>query len=117
MIGQRFIEVVARIPPHRQIVPGLLHQLALGANTFEKHHQLELEEDDGIDGRTTAAGVAIGGEIADKRKIKDAMKVPIEVILRHIGFDRDEDGTVEVPRLRWPENRTPPVMLQTPLLP
>jgi len=74
----------------------------------EKHHQLEFEEDLGVDGGATGAGIAIGDEIADEGEIEDAMEVPVEVISRHRGLHRDEGETVEIAGFRWAEHCSPP---------
>ena len=34
---------------------------------------------------------AIGGEIADIRKIEEAVKMPVAMILGHGGFEREKD--------------------------
>src|SRR5215472_11362367 len=108
MVGQRLVEVVPRIPAHRQIVGDLLHELPLGADPGEEHDELQSKEDLGIDGGTTAGGVAIGGEATHKREIEDALEVAVEVAPRHCSLKRDEDGTVEVAGLGWTEHGTPP---------
>src|SRR6476620_2486406 len=108
MVGQWFIEVVASVPAHRQVVPGLLQQLALRADAGEEHDQVQPEEDFGINGRATAAGVALRREIANEGEVEEAMEVPIEMILRHGGFHGDQDGTVEIAGLGRTEHGTPP---------
>ena len=108
MIGQRLVEVVPHIPTNGEVVPGLLHQLAFRANPFKEHGELEAEKDLGIDGGASAAGIAVGDEIAHEGEIKDVVKMPVEMILGHCGFERDEDGTVEIPRFRRTEYDAPP---------
>ena len=58
VVGQRLIEGVAQIPAMGQVEAGGLDQLALGADPLEEHDQLQLEEDDRVDGGPTAVGVA-----------------------------------------------------------
>jgi hypothetical protein len=69
---------------------------------------LETEEDFGIDGRATAAGVAVGGKIAHESEIEDAVEVTIEMILRHRRLEGDEDGTIEVTVLGRAEHGASP---------
>jgi hypothetical protein len=41
------------VPAVREVQIGDLDELALGADAFEEHDQLELEEDDRVNGRAT----------------------------------------------------------------
>ncbi len=93
MIGQWLVEVIA----------DLLHQLTFRANPGEEHQQLQSEEDLGIDGRPTTAGIAIGGDVPDKEQVEDIVEVAVEVILGHRGLDDDQDGTAEIAGLRRAE--------------
>src|SRR3954468_13950186 len=108
MVGQRLIEVVAKIPAMGKIETGNLDELTFRAQPFEEHHQVTFEEDDRIDRRPTTAGVTIGDEVTDKREIEDAFKVPIEMISGDSGFQGNEDGTMKIAYLRWTEHRSPP---------
>ena len=47
--GSVLVQRVAEVPAVRQVEAGGLDQLALGADALEEHHQLQLEEDDGVD--------------------------------------------------------------------
>ena len=50
VVGQRLVQGVAEVPAMGQVQAGQLDQLALRADPLEEHDQLELEEDDRIDG-------------------------------------------------------------------
>jgi hypothetical protein len=108
VVGQRLIEVVAGVPTNGEVVPCLLHQLAFRADPFEEHRQLEAEEDFGIDGGSSAGGVAVGSEVAHEREVEDAVEVAIEMILRHVRFEGNKDGTIEISRFRRAEHGAPP---------
>jgi hypothetical protein len=65
------------------------------------------EIDLGIDGGASVAGITIGGEIAHEGETEGAREVPVEMILGHIGLEREEDGTVEITALGWSEHSIP----------
>jgi len=81
VIGQWFVKVIAEIPPHRETEPGDLDQLAFGADALKEHHEMQLEEDDGIDRRTAPAGVAIRDEITDEKEVEGTLEVAVEMIV------------------------------------
>ena len=108
MVRQRFVEVVARGPAHRQVVADLLHELPLGAETGEEDQQLSAEEDFGIDRGASAAGVAVSGKIADEGVGEHPVEMAIETIVRDHGVERDEDRAVEITGLGRTEHGTPP---------
>src|SRR6266581_1334263 len=66
MIGKRLTQIVPHKPAHAQSICCMPHQLALGAYPFKKHHQLQLEEDHRINGRTPTASIALVHELAHK---------------------------------------------------
>ena len=43
-----------------------LHQLALGANALEEQHELQLEEDHGVDGRTPICCITVLDPVTNK---------------------------------------------------
>ena len=51
VVGQRLVQGVAEVPAVREVEAGRLDQLPLGADALEEHDELELEEDDRVDGR------------------------------------------------------------------
>jgi hypothetical protein len=81
MIGQGLVQIVAKIPAHTQPICRMAHQLPSGSNAFEKHHQLQFEEDQRINRRSAATCIALLYELAHKREIECSLEVAIEVIL------------------------------------
>jgi hypothetical protein len=61
MVGQWLPEVIAEIPAQTEPIGDQPHQLALGAEAREEHHQLQLEEDARVD----AGPAPLGGGIPD----------------------------------------------------
>jgi len=57
MIGQGLVQIVANIPTNAEPIRRMPHQLPFRTDALEKHHELELKEDDGIDGWTTTAPI------------------------------------------------------------
>ena len=50
VVGQVLVQRIAQILAVRQVQTRRRDELALGSNAFEEHHQLQLEEDDRVDG-------------------------------------------------------------------
>jgi len=61
VIRQRLVEGVPEVPAMGEIEGGGLNGLALGADPFEEHDELELEEHERVDRGTAALGVTISG--------------------------------------------------------
>src|SRR5271167_1707605 len=55
MVGKWLVQVIAKVPPHAEPISRMAHQLPFGTNALEEHDQLQLEKDDWINQRTTAA--------------------------------------------------------------
>ena len=51
------------------------------AQVSKEHDELQFEEDDGINRRTTTTCVGFLDKLAHKREIKRSLEMPIEVIL------------------------------------
>jgi hypothetical protein len=64
----------------------MTHQEPLRADALEKHDELQLEEDDGIDRRAATACIGLVHKLADKRKIKCSLQTAIEVVCRNQVF-------------------------------
>ena len=64
----------------RQVEAGRRDELALGADPFEEHDQLELEEHDRVDRRTASVGVEFTPPRPDKAQVELGLEVPVEVI-------------------------------------
>src|SRR3989442_10107618 len=70
------------------------HELSFRANALEKHDELELKEDDGVNGGTPTTSIGLLHKLAHKRQVTCSLQVAIEVILWHQLFQRhiDERG-------------------------
>ena len=49
---------------HAEAISGLAHQLTFRADAFKEHDQLQLEEDDRINGRPPCAGVRLLDQVS-----------------------------------------------------
>jgi len=58
----------------------MAHQVAFGTNAFKKHHELEFEEDDRINGRTTLTCIGLLHELTHEREVEGAFQMAIEVV-------------------------------------
>jgi hypothetical protein len=58
-------------------------QLSLGANVLKEHDQLELEEDNRINRRTTEGRVTVAYQITDKAQVQRALDVAVEMVSRN----------------------------------
>src|SRR5687768_10382856 len=54
VVRQLLVQVIPQVPPDAQPIGSYPDQLPLGADPFEEHHELELEEDPRIDRRSPA---------------------------------------------------------------
>src|SRR6266700_2497337 len=81
MIRQRLIQIISHVPPHAQPIGHLTQEQAFRADVFEKHHQLELEKDQRINGWSPSRRVILANEIVDEREIQRLLQVPIKMIL------------------------------------
>jgi hypothetical protein len=78
-----------------QVEAGHLDELPFGAGPFEEHHQLELEEVDGIDARSTPLGVALASPFSGEAEVKRGLQVAVEVVRRSEILRREGDRLVE----------------------
>src|SRR5713226_4895077 len=99
MIGKRLIQVIAQEPAHAEPIGRMTHQEPLRADALEKHDELQLEEDDGIDGRAATACIGLLHKLADKRKIKCPLQATVEVVLRNQLFQGNIDEWSKAPLL------------------
>ena len=83
MVGKQLIQVVPNVPVHPQPIRCMSHEQAFGTAILKEHHQLQLEEDDGINGGTTTPGIPLLHKFAHKRQIQRSFQVSIEMILRY----------------------------------
>jgi hypothetical protein len=107
-IGQRLVQAVAEIPPDTEAIRGQGEELALRAKALEEHHEVELEEDHGIDRRPASVGIAALDPIPDETQIEAGIEVAVEVIAGHEGVERNSDGWTKLSGLsRTKHRRTP----------
>jgi hypothetical protein len=83
MVRQGLAQIVPQIPPHTEPIRCMPYQLAFRAYSFKEHDELQFEEHDGINGGTTTVCIGRLYELADKREIKCALQVTIEMIVWH----------------------------------
>jgi hypothetical protein len=83
MVWQRFVQFVAQIPPDAEPVSDRAHEETFRTHTFEKHHELQFEEDDWINGWSASQGVGILHQRVDEGEIKHTVEIAIEVIRRN----------------------------------
>src|SRR6266567_326838 len=86
MVGKRLAEVIAKVPHHAQSIRRMAHQEPLRAYPFKKHHQLQFEEHDRVDGGATATSIGLLHEFPHNREVKCPLKVTVEMILRYQFF-------------------------------
>src|SRR4051794_18913235 len=53
------------------------------ADACEEHHQLELEEDDRVNARTTPLGITLPRPLADETQVELGLQVAVEVVRRY----------------------------------
>ena len=68
VVGQRLGQVVAEVPAQAEAVGDHPQQLALGAQPLEEQHELQLEEDDRVDGGPADVGVGPAHQVADEAR-------------------------------------------------
>jgi hypothetical protein len=79
----------------------------LEADALEEHDELELEKEDRVDGRPAAALIAAARELAHGAEVQLGSQLPIEVIARHQGLERDHDRALATTRLQGTKHRPP----------
>ena len=92
MVGQRLEEVVAQVPPQREAVGDDTHELALRTEVLEEHHQLELEEDDRVDGWPATFCVEWPHELPDEGEVEPSFQAAVEVVLWNQVLKREVVG-------------------------
>ena len=105
VVGQRLVEGVAEVPAVGQVEAGGLDELALGADALEEHHQLQLEEDDRVDGGPAPLGVELPRPVADEAQVELGFQVAVEVVDRDEVLQRDGDRLVEAAGFGRAEHR------------
>ena len=83
VVRQLLVEGVAQIPTVGEIEAGRLDQFALGADPFKEHHQLELDEDDRVNGRPTALSIELPCPLPDETEVERRLQVAVEIVSRN----------------------------------
>src|SRR5207247_1606882 len=78
MIWQGFVQIVSDVPSDAEPIRCMPHELPFGAYSLEEHHELQFEEDNGINRGTTTACIGLLHKPPDKRKIKRSFEMAIE---------------------------------------
>jgi hypothetical protein len=86
------VEVVAQVPAHREAVGDHPHELPLASEVLEEHEELELEEDDRVNGRPATFRVERLHQLPHEREIQPRLKTAVEVVLGYELFERDVVG-------------------------
>ena len=73
MVGLLSIAITRPVEPNR----------SASSQAFKDHHQLQLEEDHGIDRWSATARIVRLHELADEREVEGAVQVPVEVAGGH----------------------------------
>src|SRR5215472_9072736 len=83
MVGKRRVQIVPYIPPHAQAICCMAHQQTFGANALEIHHELQLKENDRINGGTPSTRIGLLHQLAHEREVKHALQVTVAMIGRY----------------------------------
>ena len=102
--GSVLVEGVAQVPAVGQVEAGRLDELALGADALEEHHQLQLEEDDRVDGGSATLGVELSCPLADEAQVELALPGGGRSCQGDEVLQRDSDRLVEAAGLGWTEH-------------
>ena len=89
----------------RQVERGGGDELAFGADAFEEHDQLQLEEDHWVDAGPTALGIQILRPRADEAEIELRFQVPVEVVCGDEILERDGDRLIKAAGFGGTEHR------------
>ncbi len=81
VIGEQLIQIIPHIPAHTQSIRHLAQEQALGANVFEKHHQLQFKKHHRIDRRSSGESIRLAHQIIDKREVQHLLQVPVKMVL------------------------------------
>ena len=65
-----------------EIQAGRRDELALGADPLEEHHQLQLEEDHGVDARPAPLGIELPRPVPDEVQIELRFQMAVKMIGR-----------------------------------
>jgi hypothetical protein len=82
VVRQGFVEGLAQIPPVSEVQAGGLDELAFGADPLEKHDELQLEEDDRVNARSSSVGIQLPYPLPDEAQVQLCFQVAVEVVGR-----------------------------------
>src|SRR5215213_2976600 len=91
---------MAEVPTVGEMKAGGFDQLPLGPDAFEEHDELQLEENDGVNGGPSPLRVEILGPVPDEAEVELGLQMTVEVVLGNNGLERDGDRLVESAGLR-----------------
>ncbi len=75
------MQVVAEVPAQAEAIGGP-HELTFRPNALEKHDELELEKDDGVNGGSSQWRIAVLDQITNKGEVECTFRLAVEVILQ-----------------------------------
>src|SRR5258708_13385681 len=81
MVGQRLIQTMPHVPSHTQPICDLVHEQALGADIFKEHDQLQLEEHDWVNRRSSGSSIALANQIVYKREVQNFLQMAVKMVL------------------------------------
>ncbi len=88
------------VPANTEPISGMAHELPFRANTLKKQHQLQFEENDGVNRGTTTTCIGCLDELTHKREIEGSFEMAIEVIRRNQILKGHIDERGKVPLFR-----------------
>src|SRR6266702_5771370 len=91
MVGQRLIQIIPDVPSHTQPICDLAHEQALGADIFKEHDQLQLEEHDWVNRRSSGSSIALANQIVDKREVQNFEQMAVKMVLGNQFLQRYRD--------------------------
>lgn len=74
-----------------------------------EHHQLQLEEDHGVNGGTTPLGVQVPRPLPDEAQVELGFQVPIRVVHRDQVLQGDGDRQIKAAGFGRAEHRAAPL--------
>jgi len=107
MIGQALVQIITQVPADAQPIRDGAHQQPLGADILEEHGELQLKEDDWVDGWSPPGGIKGTHEIADEGKVERALEMAVEVVSGDQVLQRDVDKGGRMPALLCPSCALP----------
>ena len=85
VVREVLVQGIAEVPAVGQVEAGRLDELAFGADALEEHDQLQLEEDDRVDGGPASLGIELSHPLPDEAQVELGFQVAVEVVSRERG--------------------------------